>query len=587
MSPAFPFDVVPDASLSRSQLGSGRAAELDEVLTRSLPALLQFISQADVERTVHQTDGTAKGGWTETSLVHPLPSFRLDLEERLDELLTMGDKGQGVEGMKELTQTILTYSVNPSAPGFLDKLYAAPLPPGILAELVLGVLNTNVHVYQVSPVLTLIEKHVTRDLSSMFGLSGPYRGGISVQGGSASNMTSIVIARNTLFPQTKSSGNDAVGGQLVLYTSAHAHYSVEKAAQALGLGSNNVVVIPVDASGRMIPDELAARIEEAKIEGKVPFYINATAGTTVLGSFDPFEELSKIAKKHSLWLHVDAAWGGGFAFSQDKKLKWKFDGMELADSIATNPHKMLGVPVTCSFLLSKDLRQFHRANTLRAGYLFHDEDAFDDETLSSGALNSGVGTEDSSKEEEHAWNEPYDIADLTLQCGRRGDSLKLFLSWKYYGTLGYAKLVDNAYETACYMFNLVQAEANLTPVLEQKAPDCLQICFHFTPNGRFTYGLLEETGYIETETKFIHCDHKEQLAKKIELGKFNSRVTAKVAKALISKGFMIDFAPALEGQEDRGSFFRVVVNISTVQGTIERLIRELVDVGHSTVKDSG
>lgn len=564
-----------------SFLDEGQAAELNRLLASVTPALLNFVRQADIERAVHAADNSADSVNAEKSLIHPLSSSRPSLETKLADLLIMRDDGCDAEGIQDLVQTILTYSVNPSAPGFMDKLYAAPLPPGILAELILGVLNTNVHVYQVSPVLTLIEKHVTRELSHIFGLTEPRGGGVSVQGGSASNMASIVIARNTLFPQTKLFGNGAVGGQLLLYTSAHGHYSVEKAAQALGFGSKSVVVVSVDRDGRMIPSELDKKIEEAKDQGKVPFYINATAGTTVLGSFDPFVAISKVAKKHSLWLHVDGAWGGSFAFSQNMDLKRRLQGVELADSIATNPHKMLGVPMTCSFLLARDLRQFQQANTLKAGYLFHDDGSNDDETLISGTVNNGsFGVE--QPEEEEAWNEPYDLADLTLQCGRRGDSLKFFLSWKYYGTLGYAKLVDRAYDVACHMLCLVQADASLTSVLTQEAPGCLQVCFYFTPQGRFTYGLVEERGYIETENELNHKP-KERPTEKTELGKLNSRVTANVTKTLIQKGFMIDFAPALEGQEDRGSFFRVVVNISTVRGTVERLVRELVDAGYLVV----
>lgn len=220
-----------------------------------------------------------------------------------------------------------------------------------------------VHVYHVSPALTIIEKTVSRQLASLFGFSGPHAGGIMQQGGSASNTTSIVIARNSLYPETKSEG--IANKRFILFTSQHGHYSLEKAAQMCGFGSNNVRSVPVNERGEMIPEKLNELVEEALGAGHLPFYVNATAGTTVLGSYDPFESIAEVCRHHKLWMHVDGSWGGPVIFSG--KEKWKLNGVARADSLAINPHKMMGVPVTCSFLLTPDLRKFHEANTLPAG----------------------------------------------------------------------------------------------------------------------------------------------------------------------------------------------------------------------------
>lgn len=221
-----------------------------------------------------------------------------------------------------------------------------------------------VHVYQVSPVLTLIEKHVSRELALLFGLDGPHAGGMTQPGGSASNSSSVIIARNTLYPETKRSG---LGGRrFVLFTSAHGHYSLEKAAQIHGFGSDAVRPVPVDAQGRMDPAALRRLIQEAKDQGEIPFYVNATAGTTVLGSFDPFDEIADITEEFGLWLHVDGSWGGSIVFNEQIR-QTRLKGVERANSIAVNPHKMLGTPVTCSFLLGKDMTQFWQAMTLPAG----------------------------------------------------------------------------------------------------------------------------------------------------------------------------------------------------------------------------
>lgn len=370
------------------------------------------------------------------------------------------------------------------------------------------------HVYQVSPALTVIEKTTAKTFASLYGFTGPHAGGISTQGGSASNATSIIIARNNLYPDTKVNGNGNY--DFVIFTSAHGHYSIEKAAQMCGLGSSSVWPVPIDSRGCIIPAELEKLVGEAIKNGKTPFYVNSTAGTTVLGSYDPFSAVSEICKRHNLWLHIDGSWGGPAIFSG--KQKHKLGGSHLADSLAVNPHKMLGTPVTCSFLLGPDLRKFHKANTLPAGYLFH-----------------GAGGEDA---------EVWDLADLTLQCGRRGDSLKLALSWLYYGSDGYEQQIDNAFAMAAYMATLVEKNNDFILVSENPPP-CLQICFYYAEGGKLS-------------------ESKEE----------NTKTTRRIAAALIPRGFMVDFAPG-----ERGSFFRVVVNTQTRTGTVEGLVNAILECG--------
>jgi glutamate decarboxylase len=373
--------------------------------------------------------------------------------------------------------------------------------------------SSQLHVFQVSPALSVIEKITARTFALLFGFTGPHAGGISTQGGSASNTTSIIIARNSLYPESKTIGN--ANHRFVLFTSVHGHYSLEKAAQMCGLGTDNVVSVPIDAQGRMIPLELENLVQKTKAEGKTPFYVNATAGTTVLGSYDPFEAISAVCKKHNLWLHIDGSWGGPAIFSQ--KQKHKLAGASLADSLAVNPHKMMGVPLTCSFLLGPDLRTFHKANTLPAGYLFHED-------------NDGA--------------EVWDLADLTLQCGRRGDSLKLALSWIYYGSSGFEQQIDHAFSIASYFATQVSEKEDFVLVSENPPP-CLQVCFYYAKGG-------------------VLAQEKET----------NTKRTAKIVQDLITRGFMVDYAPG-----EKGSFFRVVVNSQTQKGTIDGLVKAIEEVG--------
>lgn len=325
-------------------------------------------------------------------------------------------------------------------------------------------------------------------------------------------MTSVVVARNTLYPETRTGGNGS--HTFILFTSAHGHYSVEKSALTCGLGASNVWAVPVDAEGRMIPSALRELIVKAKSDGKTPLYVNATAGTTVMGSYDPFEEISAICKEHGLWMHVDASWGGPVVFS--RRQKGKLQGAQLADSLTVNPHKMMNVPVTCSFLLTPDLGVFHKANTLPAGYLFHSID----ET-----------------------GEIWDLADLTLQCGRRGDALKLALAWIYHGAAGFERQIDHAFDQAAYLAKTVQRSEDFV-LVSSDPPPCLQVCFYYAPGGAL--GTKEE----------------------------NTQNTKRMAHNLIGRGFMIDYAPG-----EKGSFFRVVVNCQTLRTTVDGLFKALNEVG--------
>lgn len=508
-----------------------RAAEADDLLGAVRGLIIGFIHAADDDATTkHEGHGLQqKGSGPRTTLVEHHPPKKLD--QLLD--ISLPDQGQGRDGLLAAAQEVLKYSVNTWDQGFMDKLYASTTPVGLAADMLLSALNTNLHVYQVSPALTVIEKKTARALGAMFGFNGPFMGGVSQPGGSAANQTSIVIARNNLFPETKSEGNGSK--KFVLFTSAHGHYSVEKAAQMFGFGSRAVRSVMVDEQGRMQPAALEAAILKAREDGETPFYVNATAGTTVLGSFDPLDDIAEVCHKHKLWLHVDGSWGAPVIFS--KKQCYKLKGIERADSIALCPHKMMGIPLTCSFLLGRDIRQFHRGMTLPAGYLFHnpDEDA-------NGPDESAVdtGSADAHPNMEHEAKEYWDLADLTPQCGRRGDSLKLALSWTYYGTDGLGDYIDHGFEMAAYLASLVASNSNFS-LLSTNPPPCLQVCFYFNKQSE-----------------------KER----------NSKTTEEITKALIPKGFMIDFAPGEDGR-----FFRVVVNGQTRKGTLEGLVKAIENAG--------
>ncbi|KAI5198645.1 PLP-dependent transferase [Aureobasidium subglaciale] len=504
-----------------------RADEVQDLLNSIQDLIIPFIRSADEDAaTKHTGHGLqVPGQGPRTALVehHPPQKLKSLFDVQLPE------NAQGKQGLLDVVDKLLKYSVNTWDQGFMDKLYASTNAVGVVSELLLAVLNTNLHVYQVSPALTLVEKQTSKALAGLYGFGGAHGGGISQPGGSASNATSIAIARNTLHPETKTDGIN--GRRFTLFTSAHGHYSLEKAAQMFGFGSSAVIGVAVDKQGRMLPDALDSAVQKSRDAGEVPFYVNATAGTTVLGSYDPIGPIADVCEKHKLWLHIDGSWGGPVIFSATHK--HKLEGIERADSIGVTPHKMLSVPMTCSFLLGKDMRQFQRAMTLPAGYLFHSPEEDD----ASAADTETAETTDTKIRPEA---EIFDLADLTPQCGRRGDALKLALSWIYYGSSGFEKSIDDAFSAASTLAALVDKTEHFTLVSENPPP-CWQVCFYYNKH--------------------------EDAAK-------NSKITERIAQKLIPRGFMVDYSPGEDGK-----FFRVVVNSQTRRGTLEGLVKAIEEVG--------
>lgn len=470
------------------------AAELDDLLAAFKAQFLPWIAaadNADSKVLEHYSAG--------------------ELQSKLG--LNCPEEPCGKEKLLNILSTTLRYSANTWNPGFMDKLFASTNPIGVISELLLAVLNTNGHVFHVSPVLTLMEIHTSKAMANLFGFKDTHAGGLTLPGGSQSNTLSIVTARSTLYPDTKDEGCGS--HRFVMFTSKHGHYSVEKAAIMLGLGRKSVIAIDIDDKGRMKADHLEESIKMAKSNGFTPFYVNATAGTTVLGSFDPFPEISAICKKYNLWMHIDGSWGGGVAFSNSYSHLLK--GSELADSITINPHKMLGVPLQCSFLLAPDSRIFQRANSLKAGYLFHGD------------------------------NEGFDLGDSTMGCGRRPDAVKMFLGWNWFGRVGYENRVDHAYSMAALLASKIANNSRFTLVSENPPP-CLQVCFYY---------------------------HSDNSASRTD-DDINTKTTRQIANALDHQGrFLVDYAPGPHGE-----FFRAVLN-SPIQSeqTVDELVQSIEKLG--------
>ena len=489
-------------------------------------------------------------------------------------------EGLGSDGLLSAAKSVLSYSVNTWSAGFLDKLYSSTDPPGVAAELLLATLNTNAHVYAVSPALSCVEKHVTQTLARLFGFAGAHAGGVSMPGGAAANTTSMLVARNVMFPSAKTGGVASIPEPLAAFASADSHYSVAAAAVTLGLGSSAVQAVAVDEHGAMLAPALASAIEASISRGQRPFYVCATAGTTVRGAYDPLPAIADVCARFRVWLHVDACWGGPAIFST--RHKHKLAGSHRAQTVAINPHKMLGVPVTCSFLLAADLRTFSSAHKLaNAGYLFHNDarGSNGDTSASDTGLNNLLPPGLLAAEPAPA--DVFDLASLTPQCGRRADSLKFYLAWTYHGSAGFAAMVDRAFAAASLLAQLLRAREDVQ-VLGTGDPPCAQVCFWYV-GGSAEGGSNASAGHGSGRASLRDVQRSEG-----QQGRETSKVTREIVRRLVRRGWMIDFAPGGldEHGEERGEFLRVVMNRNCGKGIVGGLVAAIGEVGAQVVEEA-
>ena len=375
-----------------------------------------------------------------TPVVDRLPPSELERRLAVPDLR----EGASLERVFETIETYLRYAVRTSHPQYFNQLWAGVSLPALLGDIVASAANTSMYTYEVAPAATVLERELIRRMGLLAGF--PDADGQLVTGGSNGNLLAMALARMEAVPDSRRCGVFA-GPPLRGFISADAHYSFDTAANVLGLGTDCLRRIPTDHRGRMNPAALLAEADQARRDGAHPFFVGATAGTTVLGAFDPLPELADIAARHHMWLHVDGAWGGAVVFS--RRHRDLLAGLERADSFVWDWHKMLGLPLIVSAFLvkKKGLRQ-KAFGPQDAGYIYHDD--------------------------EHS----ADLGPLAIQCGRAADVLKLVLDWQYWGDQGYAERVDRFFELARYAAEVVSRH----PDLELMAPvESANVCFRIVP----------------------------------------------------------------------------------------------------------
>uniref|UniRef100_A0A8C7PRW3 Glutamate decarboxylase 1 n=1 Tax=Oncorhynchus mykiss TaxID=8022 RepID=A0A8C7PRW3_ONCMY len=421
--------------------------------------------------------------------------------------LELSDQPESLEQILVDCRDTLKYGVRTGHPRFFNQLSTGLDIIGLSGEWLTSTANTNMFTYEIAPVFVLMEQLTLKKMREIIGWPDGEGDGIFSPGGAISNMYSVMIARYKFFPEVKTKGMTAAP-RLVLFTSEHQNRSPKQNA-TISIHSNNT--------------RLHIHSHGVCLQGCVPMFVNATAGSTVYGAFDPIHELADICEKYNMWLHVDGAWGGGLLMS--RKHRHKLCGVERANSVTWNPHKMMGVPLQCSAILVRERGVLSGCNSMCAGYLFQPDKQYD---------------------------VSYDTGDKAIQCGRHVDIFKFWLMWKAKGTIGFEQHIDKCLDLSHYLYTKIKGREGYQMVFDGE-PQHTNVCFWYLPPG------IRDMPDGQEKREKLH------------------KVAPKIKALMMESGTtMVGYQP----QGDKVNFFRMVIsNPAATRSDIDFLTDEIERLG--------
>ncbi|MBA2347582.1 MAG: aminotransferase class V-fold PLP-dependent enzyme [Solirubrobacterales bacterium] len=335
---------------------------------------------------------------------------------------------------------VLDVSLSQVRPRFFAYVASSGLEIGVLADALMASHDVNAAV--TAGGADLLEGQVVRWVDAFVGFGGA-ADGVMAAGGQISNLTALAAARERALPGFRRSGAD--GRRAALYTSAEAHYSVQRSGEVLGLGADNVRRIALDDDRRMDVEACASAIDADLSTGVVPVAVVATAGTTLTGTVDDLAGLAEVCSARGVWLHVDGAYG--LPAASTTAAGWRFAGLDRADSATVDAHKWLYVPKACSVLLMREAGRLEAAFSHQESYMPHPHD------------------------EIHP-------VDRTLEYSRPLRALKLWLAFRVHGADAIRAAIERNLAQAAMLAGLVEAEEGLELLL---APQLSAVCFRVIP----------------------------------------------------------------------------------------------------------
>jgi L-2,4-diaminobutyrate decarboxylase len=443
----------------------------------------------------------------------PHEEFVKLLDEMFKEMLP--ENGSSIKTLfKNIGETILKHSIVVSNPTCLAHLHCPPLSSALAAEVLISGTNQSMDSWDQSASATVLEEKMVRWLSDLF-FRRERADGVFTSGGTQSNFMGLLLARDRYLKKqlhwdAQKNGLPVEASKLRILCSKDAHFTVRQSAFLLGLGEQAVIPIETDSKHCMCLDSLDRCLKEVSEQGLLPFALVATAGTTDFGSIDPLVELAAHANQNDMWFHVDAAYGGALMLSE--RHQHKLNGIDLADSITVDFHKLFYQPISCGAFLVKDRSNFDFIK-LNADYLNPEDD---EET--------GIPN----------------LVTKSIQTTRRFDALKLFVSFHALGRKTFAEMID-------YTIDLAQETAKILgedPDFElMNQPEINAVVFRYCPQGKEKLNDSEWLNRVNglIRTKLLEQGHTVLARTRVnqfvylKLTLLNPRTTVEDIKAIVSQ----------------------------------------------------
>ena len=362
--------------------------------------------------------------------------------------------------LNELESKLLPYCTHVGHPGYMGLITPSPNPVGIVADFICSAINQNLGAYSIGPSAVAMERRVVRWLTDMCGYDAK-AGGNFTSGGMMANFIGLKVGRDAV--TLDRAQHDGVRERWAVYVSEERHVSIDKAVDAIGLGRNALRTLPTDENFQVRLDALEEAITHDKKSGIRPMSIVGVFGTTNTGAVDDIRELRRIADREGMWLHVDAAYGGGMLLSHEWPMRDR--GLELVDSITIDPHKWFYAPLDAGAVLVKDQDRLTASFGIKPSYLTDELDQA---------------------------NERYQYYVHGFEQSRRFRSLKVWMSFKRYGARQIGEWIDNNVRQAKHLYALAEKDPEFEPA---SSPPMSAICIRF-----------KGAGLNETESKELHAE---------------------------------------------------------------------------------
>ncbi|MCB2209154.1 MAG: aminotransferase class I/II-fold pyridoxal phosphate-dependent enzyme [Bacteroidetes bacterium] len=373
---------------------------------------------------------------------------------------------------QQFFKDLIEQSIQLHNPRYMGHQVAVPLPVTALASMAGSLLNNGMAIYEMGPVASVLEKWIISHFAGLIGNKDS--DGYLTSGGTLATLTALLSARQAMLK------NDVwENGQeekLAIMVSEQAHYSVDKAARIMGLGSQGVIKVPVDEEFKMQTDQLEPLFKRAENDGLKVIALVANGCSTSTGTYDDLAAISKFCDSKNIWFHLDAAHGGGVIYSP--KYKHLLNGIEKADSVIIDLHKMLMGPALSTLVLFKNSDDSYKTFSQKAQYLWENE-------------------------QDKEW---YNYAKRTLECTKLMMSIRFYAIIQAYGIEIFNEYVTRQYDLAREFAKLIQMKSDFELATE---PMSNIVCFRYAPqnvadlnelNGRIRKKSLENGDYYIVQT---------------------------------------------------------------------------------------